>query len=199
MSLAVVLSPLFAPSRQRPDSPVPFDPPAIFTDFFGDHFNIELIAGDRLLFFGEYQSWLSRAKPAEIFRSERKNGFIHFEPPSGLPLRERSFDCLFLPLLGLATAPEWAGQLEEWKEGLSEIQTTIFRHRVEPVLGVVPGIDKIFLLGPFPSRQVNSMIFHLHGQVSDECRLHQWPLPPLFAILDFKVIEGLPERYPVSF
>ncbi|MBI1823147.1 MAG: hypothetical protein HY200_10345 [Nitrospirae bacterium] len=199
ISLAMVISPQFGPSRESPFLQTSFDPPELLADFFHQHFRVELFPADRFLSFEEYRKWVASTKPVEFLKTEMKKGYLHFEAVPETSLRENALECLFLPILGAATDADWAEQLEEWTEGFSELQGTVFRHLIEPVLGIVPGVDKCFYLGPAPVKGINQVIFYLHGRVSDDCRLNQWPVPSLFPILDFKIIEKLPLKYPISF
>ncbi len=155
ISLAMAISPQFGPSREKPFSLAPFDPPTLLADFFHQHFKVDLIPADRFLSFEEYRKWITSTKPVEILKSEIKNGFLHFASPDGLSITPSSSECLFLPILGAATEAEWEEQLEEWSEGFSELQGTVFHHLIEPVLGIVPGVDKALYLGPAPAKSIN--------------------------------------------
>jgi hypothetical protein len=199
ISLAMVISPQFGPSREKPFLLAPFDPPTLLIEFFQQYFKIDMVPADRFLSFEEYRKWITSTKPGEILKSELKNGFLHFTAPDELSINDSSSECLFLPILGAATEAEWEEEFEAWSDGFSELQGTVFRHLIEPVLGIVPGVDKALYMGPAPAKSINQMIFYLHGRVSDDCRLNQWPVPPLFPILDFKVIENMPVKHPISF
>ena len=197
VSLAMVVSPQFQPSRERTFPLVPFDPPALLSDFFHEHFDVELLISDRFLSFEEYRNWITSARPGEIYKKEFRNGLLHFKPAN--PDADLSTDCIFLPMLGAATESDWERIFDDWAEGLTELQSTIFQHLIEPVLGIVPAVDKCHTLGPAPAKSINQAIFYLHGRVSDDCKMNQWPVPPLFPILDFKIVENLPEKSPISF
>jgi len=199
ISMALVISPQFGRSREKPFLLTPFDPPTLLTDFFRQHFAIDLITADRFLSFEEYRNWVVSTKPGEIFKTSNKKGYLNFIIPDLLGENRSASECLFLPIIGAATDSEWEKQFEEWSEGFSELQGTIFRHLIDPILGIVPGVDKVHYLGPVPAKSVNQLIFHLHGRVSDDCRLNQWPIPSLFPILDFKIVENLPVKTPISY
>jgi hypothetical protein len=199
ISLAMVISPLFGPSRDIPFLLTSFEPPTLLNDFFQQHFDVDLLPADRFLSFEEYRKWVASTRPADSFRSEIKKGYLHFDPVVEENVREKSSECLFLPILGAATDAIWEEQLESWNEGFSELQGTVFRHLVEPVLGIVPGVDKCLFMGPAPVKDINQVIFYLHGRVSDDCRINHWPAPPLFPFLDFKVLEKLSRKNPISF
>jgi len=196
-SLAMVISPQYEPSRERAFPFTLFDPPSLLSEFFREHFDVELLISDRFISFEEYRNWISTKRAAEIYKNELRHGLLHFELTD--VFAANGSECIFLPMLGAATEPEWEKAFDQWTEGLSELQSTIFQHLIEPVLGIVPAVDKCHYLGPVSAKNINQAIFYLHGRVSDDCRLNQWPVPPLFPILDFKVIENLPEKSPISF
>jgi hypothetical protein len=199
ISLAMVISAQYEPGRDKPFLLSPFDPPALLNNFFNQHFDIDLVSADRFIRFEEYRHWLSTVKPAEAMKAGMKTGSIHFPAVHSPETESASPDYLILPLLGAATDAEWEEQFDQWTEGFSEIQATIFRNMIEPILGMVPGIDKSLFMGPAPAKNINQVILYLHGRASDECQLNRWPAPPLFPILDFQLIEKLPVKSPVSF
>lgn len=199
ISLAMIVSPLYAPERKNPFLCSPFYPPTLLKDFFNRHFQIDLVTADRFVPFEEYSRWVSSTKPGEAMKAGMKTGFIPFSHLNEEIGGSSSPGLVILPMLGAAIEPEWDDQFNQWTEGFSEIQSTAFRHLIEPVLGIVPGVDRILFMGPAPAKQLNQIILYLHGRVSDECHLNRWPAPSLFPIIDFKIVERLPIKTPISF
>ncbi|MHB8481280.1 MAG: hypothetical protein ACYDBV_00880 [Nitrospiria bacterium] len=199
ISLSMIVSPLYAPERKKTFLSFPFDPPDLLKDFFTRHFQIDLITADRFILFKEYSRWVSSTRPGEAMKAGMKSGIIPFPDLNEATGENSSSDPVFLPILGVATEAEWEELFDQWTEGFSEIQATAFRHLIEPGLGIVPGIDRCLFMGPSPAKQINQIILYLHGRVSDECQLNRWPIPSLFPILDFDIVERIPVKSPVSF
>lgn len=162
------------------------------TDFFDEHFGLEVLAGNRAMDVRDYAAWDLRNRPSDVVSTHREAKSIPIPIPEGdAPVAD--FRVGIVPCVAVLTRDKKKEFARLTEEGFDEVSGTVLKRILEEGMGLVPGLDRVFFLPPIHARVLDKALAHLEAVVHDACRGADRPVPGPFPSVSQAVMRDIPE------